>query len=1023
MGASMAALGLAAAEQHGQVKFGGLPVPGATVAATQGDKKQVAVTDTQGLYSFSDLADGVWNIEVEMLCFESIKKDIGVAAEAPSPEFDLKLLPLDQLKAVAAAAPASQKADDKRRLSAALTTTSAPAAAPNNAKSNNKKSSAAPAHPQSGFQRTDVNASPNAAPADSGGLASAAVDPNANASDAFVLNGSASNRIESRAIGNVRKGPRSWYSGNLNFIMDNSALDARAFSLTGQNTAKPAYNHLQIGGSLGGPLYIPHVLKSNGQFFLGYQTMRNRNGSTLSGLMPTDDERNGDFTGVSNLIFDPNTGTLGSTISNISPQAKALLALYPKPNFTESGGYNYQIAAVGRTTQNQVISRANRNLNSKNFVNDQFAWQGTDTTTPNIFGFVDTTHIAGLTTTAAYRHIFTTRFNGTLTYNYSRQTTSVTPYFEGLGVNVAGNAGITGDDQSPENYGPPALNFTSSGIQGLSDAQHSFTRNQTSAIGFTGLWMPRPHNLTFGMDFRRQQFNYLSQVNPRGSFSFTGLATAEAGVSGSGNDFADFLTGIPDTSSIAYGNADKYLRSNLWDAYITDDWRVGPTLTLNVGVRWDYSSPVSELYGRLVNLDIASGFGAVSPVLGSDPLGSLTGQRYPGSLVRPDKHEIGPRAAFAWHPFAGSSMVVRGGYGIYYNTSVYQSIAAQMMQQSPLSKSFSIANSAADPLTLANGFNVSATTIQNTFAIDPDFRIGYAQNFQVSVQKDLTDSIVGTITYLGVKGTRAVQEFLPNTYPTGAVNPCPLCPAGYTYMTSNGDSTRESGTLQLRRRMHNGFAASAQYTFSHSLDDAALGGAGAAAVVAQNWLNLSAERGPSSFDQRHAASATTQYTSGMGLGGGTLLSGWVGTLVKGWTLVVTPQAGTGLPETPIYSQVVEGTGVIGIRPDATGISVYSPVSGHSLNSKAYAPPPVGQWGNAGRDSIVGPPQFSLNASMQRSFNPKGTFNSFDFSFNATNALNHVTYPSWNTTITSAQFGLPMSANAMRVLQASLRVRF
>jgi hypothetical protein len=161
----------------------------------------------------------------------------------------------------------------------------------------------------------------------------------------------------------------------------------------------------------------------------------------------------------------------------------------------------------------------------------------------------------------------------------------------------------------------------------------------------------------------------------------------------------------------------------------------------------------------------------------------------------------------------------------------------------------------------------------------------------------------------------------------------------------------------------------------------------------------------------------------MGLGGGTLLSGWVGTLVKGWTFVVTPQAGTGLPETPIYSQVVQGTGVIGIRPDATGVSVYSPVSGRNLNPAAYTAPPVGQWGNAGRNSIVGPAQFSLNASMARSFNPKGSFNSIDFRFDATNALNHVAFPSWNTTITSAQFGLPMSANAMRVLQATVRMRF
>lgn len=261
------------------------------------------------------------------------------------------------------------------------------------------------------------------------------------------------------------------------------------------------------------------------------------------------------------------------------------------------------------------------------------------------------------------------------------------------------------------------------------------------------------------------------------------------------------------------------------------------------------------------------------------------------------------------------------------------------------------------------------------------------------------------------------------TCPTGTANPCPLCPAGYVYMTSNGNSTREARVLQLRQRMHNGFATSAQYTFSHSFDDAAMAGGGAAGVIAQNWLNLSPERGPSSFAQRHAVSATAQYTSGIGLGGGTLRGGWVGTLVKGWTFVFTPTAGTGLPETPIYSRVVQGTGVIGIRPDATGISAYSPVSGRNLDPAAYIAPLEVQWGNAGCNSIVGPAQFSFDASMARSFNPKGTFNSIDFRFDATNALNHVTYPSWNTTVTNAQFGLPVSANGMRVLQATVQMRF
>jgi hypothetical protein len=107
-------------------------------------------------------------------------------------------------------------------------------------------------------------------------------------------------------------------------------------------------------------------------------------------------------------------------------------------------------------------------------------------------------------------------------------------------------------------------------------------------------------------------------------------------------------------------------------------------------MRWEYGSPITERYGRLVNLDLTPGFAAAAPVVGNNPVGLLTGQKYPGSLIRPDKHGFEPRVAFAWHPLAGSSTVVRGGYGVYYNTSVYQTIATMMAQQSPLSKSLSV---------------------------------------------------------------------------------------------------------------------------------------------------------------------------------------------------------------------------------------------------------------------------------------------------------------------------------------------
>ena len=322
---------------------------------------------------------------------------------------------------------------------------------------------------------------------------------------------------------------------------------------------------------------------------------------------------------------------------------------------------------------------------------------------------------------------------------------------------------------------------------------------------------------------------------------------------------------------------------------------------MNAGFRWDYNSPITERYGRLVNLDIAPGFAGSAPVVAADPAGPLTGTRYPDSLIRPDRRAFQPRVGISWRPLLASSVVIRAGYGVYYDTSIYLPIATRMAQQSPLSKSLSVENSAANPLTLANGFNAAPGTAANTFAVDPSFRAGYAQNWQLSVQRDLPGSLVVIATYLGIKGTRAQQQFLPNTYPAGAANPCPACPAGYVYLASNGNSTRQSGQLQLRRRLRSGFAAQLSYTFAKAIDNAALRRPRPGrAVIAQDWLNLSGERGLSNFDQRHLLTVQAQYTTGMGLGGGTLLGGWQGGLFKDWTLATQINAGSGLPLTPVY---------------------------------------------------------------------------------------------------------------------------
>src|SRR5581483_11693590 len=160
-------------------------------------------------------------------------------------------------------------------------------------------------------------------------------------------------------------------------------------------------------------------------------------------------------------------------------------------------------------------------------------------------------------------------------------------------------------------------------------------------------------------------------------------------------------------------------------------------------------------------------------------------------------------------------------------TSVYLTPTLLLAQQAPLSKSVKQQNSPACPLTLANGFTACGQTTQQTFAIDPDLRVGYAQTWQLAVQRDLPFSMQGTLTYLGVKGTHGIQQILPNSYPLGEANPCPDCPSGFVYEMSGGNSTRQSAQLQLRRRLRAGLAASLTYVCSKSIDDdAMLGGQG-----------------------------------------------------------------------------------------------------------------------------------------------------------------------------------------------------
>jgi hypothetical protein len=937
------AVSLTAAEYHGIVTFGGLPLPGVTITATQGNKTLTTSTDERGQFSFADLHNGNWSLRAQKLGFSLVIQDVSAGDTLQGVLIDLKVLPLDQIEA-----PATGQ-------------------------------SAAFQQPQAAAEPTPEITS----------------ELTERAEDGLLINGSAVNGAitqiaQSPAFGNARRNGRPLYNYALALVDGNSILNAANYSLTGQRTIKPPFNNMTGIASFGGPIRIPHLTNGDrSSFSVTYSRLENRSSSVYTGLMPSAAQRAGD----------------GLPASQISPQALALLQYYPLPNFDGGSRYNFQVPLIANTHTDNFQVGMNKSFRRKNYVSGGLVLMDTRGDSNSQFNFLDLNRSFGINASAAYRRTFTSRFFGTLSFTFSRFSNRLDPFFANRD-NVSGAAGITHNNQDPLNWGPPSLQFNQSSIAGLSDGTASAVHNQTSAVGYTSSWNHHGYNITFGGDYRRQQFNTIAQSNPRGTFTFNGAAT--------GFDFADFLLGIPDASAIAFGNADKYLRAAQPDLFSQDDWKIASGLTLQLGIRWEYSSPLTEKYGRLVNLNIAPGFSAITPVVANTD---------PRPLIRPDYRGIEPRLGLAWRPFAASSLVVRAGYAISYNTQVYQPFANQMVQQSPLSTSLNIANSAATPLTLANGFYAPPNVTTNTIAVDPNFRIGYAQVWNLVMNRDLPADMQMVATYTGTKGTHQLQAFAPNTYPTG-----PVSPSGYVYYTSGGNSTRESGALELRRRLHNGFAATVRYTYSKSIDDAALLGggglgSGSLGVVAQNRLNLEGERGLSTFDQRHLANLQLQYSPGMGLGGGTLLSGWSGRLVKDWTLVDAITLGSGLPLTPVSSLLCPGTGIpCSVRADYTGASLYDAPVGAFLNPAAVTTPVPGQWGNAGRDSMTGPGQFSMSGSTSRAFRLNERF-TLNLRIDASNPLNHVVVTQLNTTVTNQLFGLPLTVNPMRTLTTTMRLTF
>ncbi|MGA2084439.1 MAG: TonB-dependent receptor [Terracidiphilus sp.] len=727
-------------------------------------------------------------------------------------------------------------------------------------------------------------------------------------------------------------------------------------------------------------------------------------------------------------------------------------------NTTQAGvRYMRSLGQNATLLENRGGGRRNQNQGLRQSINFNYNWNRNAQDNVNIFpqlGGKSSTDSNSLQAgyTVGY-HKLTNIFNA----NWNRSQSQTTNFFTNV-TDIANQIGIQGTDSAPLNYGLP--NVVLSNIQGLSELQPSFSLAQTISVSETLSWIHGKHNLRFGGDYRRVHRDFLGGSNATGTFTFSGLFTENAAQDpATGSSLADLLLGLPQETTIDATAGKSYLRDNVWDAYATDDWRALTWLTLNYGLRYEFYAPYTEKYNHLamVDTDAAKSFPDVAEVQPGAPPSSSG--NLPASLVFPFRTAFAPRFGLALR--LPKQAVVRAGFGINYTVGQYAAFATNMARQPTVLPPEFVneqTNEAtyAGELSLADGFpsppSPATSTTQATpgsYALDPHYRLPYVETWNLDVQKRLPWGIVMNVGYNGSKGNHLDITSAPRILPcpaNGASVPgCPGSPACalvqtgpipsscvlFNYEQSAAYSKFNAGTLRVNKQLSNGIALGANYQYSHSIDNAGSVG-GTSTVVAQNWQNLGAEEGNSSFDQRHKVTGTYLYELPFGKDKFWVTSGAASHILEGFSVSGSFTFATGMPLTPSYQAAVADVarGTAGtLRPDRVpGVSLTS--GGGSLkewfNTAAFAAPAANSsgyvYGNASRNSIPAPGIVQNNMSLSKTMQ-LGDTRSMELRATANNVFNTVQYSGVDTGLASPTFGQVTSARSMRAFQFTARFRF
>ena len=781
---------------------------------------------------------------------------------------------------------------------------------------------------------------------------------------------------------------------------------------------KPSNSQDQLGLNLGGP-----ILKDRLFFFVDYERTRITRGTTRSTRVPTMAERSGIFT---SSIRDPLTGQPfpGNLIpaSRIDPVAAAIFGLLPEPNTNETNNYVRPDANV-IDNADRVTGKLDFRASDKSTFFLRYIYTDRERSLPGAFGgIIDGTGTSGFgdqTITSnglvlGWTKIFSPSVVNEFRFSWSGvDSDAVQQPFGQLPPQQAQVPGVPNDPLIAGGVIGTSIDgyFGGGGLgrMGSPDFLPKFQHTRQWEFLNTLSWLKGDHQFKFGIDVLAPMKNeYMDIPATRGSVRYRGRFT--------GNSVADFLLGY--TSDAQLSNvfvADQ--RHWATSFFAGDDWRLSPKLTLNLGLRYDFITPALEADDNQLNFDPA---GAGSVFAATD--GSLEER----GLVRPDKNNFAPRVGLVYQ--ASDSLVLRAGYGIFYNMFDRIGSEDQLALNPPglINNSLSTSSTTTPLFFLRDGFPANFLDPSQVDyrrirlrAADKDASKTTIHQYSVGAQKVLAGSYVVSLDLVGTQG-RNLANLVNLNQPIGGNGPLPYPNFGFIeWREQNATSSYKGMDLGFQRRFTKGWGFSLAYTLSECTDQSAEHlSTGGSPSFSQSATDLEAWEGPCGFDTRHrfVSSFVVQLPFAKGS------SGLTKAVLADWTVSGIYAYRTGRPFTVTQGSNNVGQGHTGL-PNRIGDGEGPQTVDAWFDKAAFQAVPSGTFGNSGRNILRGPDWQSLDLSLQKNF-PVGRTN-INLRWDAFNVFNTVNLglPDANIANTATVGQIRSLSGDPRLMQFSARFSF